>query len=102
MPKPNYRTERRRKNSLPSSATEILDYLARHPEAQDTIDGIRQWWILGAFENPVFHEGLQHALDTLVSEGVLVARVNEKSSVLYGLSPNYSQHLKRSKMRLSN
>jgi len=34
---------------LPSPAPEILDYLARQPEAQDTIDGILHWWVLDSF-----------------------------------------------------
>ncbi|MBA3963723.1 MAG: hypothetical protein H0X40_17735 [Chthoniobacterales bacterium] len=33
-------------SSLPSPAPEILDYLARHPEAQDTVDGILHWWVV--------------------------------------------------------
>jgi len=34
--------------SLPSPAPEILDYLARRPDSQDTIDGILHWWVLDA------------------------------------------------------
>jgi len=34
--------------SLRSPAPEILGHLARHPDAQDTIDGILHWWVLDA------------------------------------------------------
>ena len=30
-------------------APEILDYLARQPGAQDTIEGILHWWVLEAY-----------------------------------------------------
>ena len=32
--------------SLPEAAQQILDYLTAHPKAQDTIEGITQWWLL--------------------------------------------------------
>ncbi len=30
---------------LSDTAQAILDYLRRNPEAQDTVDGISQWWL---------------------------------------------------------
>jgi hypothetical protein len=32
--------------SLPDVAQQILAYLTAHPKAQDTIEGITQWWLL--------------------------------------------------------
>ncbi|SDJ51640.1 hypothetical protein [Microbulbifer yueqingensis] len=56
-----------------SLKTEILGYLEKHPEAQDTLDGVLQWWLV---RNRVMAglNGLQAALAQLESEGE-VARV---------------------------
>ena len=35
-------------SSLSSPAPEILEYLARQPNAQDTIEGIVNWWVSDA------------------------------------------------------
>jgi hypothetical protein len=52
----------------------ILAYLDAHPEAADTVDGIRQWWLAaGAERSPA---DVQAALDLLVERG-LVARVEQ-------------------------
>ncbi len=32
--------------SLSDTAQKILDYMTRHPEAQDTLEGLTQWWLL--------------------------------------------------------
>jgi hypothetical protein len=29
----------------PDAAKKILDYLHRHPQAMDTVDGVAQWWV---------------------------------------------------------
>src|SRR5437867_10052275 len=34
---------------LRSPAPEILDYLARQPGSQDTIDGILHWWVIDTY-----------------------------------------------------
>lgn len=49
---------------------EILGYLFEHPNAMDTVEGIRHWWL----ERRHVHVGvdeLSHALAGLVDRGVL-------------------------------
>ncbi len=47
---------------------EILSYLSEHPDAQDTLEGIIQWWLL---ERKIkYQKGLvQEALAELVAKG---------------------------------
>ena len=51
-------------------AHEILAYLAEHPDAQDTLDGIVQWWLL---ERKIkFQVGrVTHVLEELVAKGLI-------------------------------
>jgi hypothetical protein len=51
-------------------AERILRYLDEHPDAADTAEGVRVWWLL----EQVFKESIgdvQHALDQLVSQGAV-------------------------------
>jgi hypothetical protein len=53
-----------------SLAGQILRYLDEHPDAADTADGVRAWWLL----EQVFKESVgdvQDALDLLVSRGIV-------------------------------
>jgi len=66
-------------------AFQILAYLVDHPAAQDTADGIAQWWILeqcvkrGA---PLVSE----ALDELVKKGLVTGRKTRDSQVHYRIN----------------
>jgi hypothetical protein len=71
--------------SLPSPAPEILDYLSRHPDAQDTIDGILHWWVLDScIRNwaPKIAETVAH----LVEEGFLEEKATADGRLLYRVS----------------
>ncbi|HEX7317130.1 MAG TPA: hypothetical protein VF297_24740 [Pyrinomonadaceae bacterium] len=63
-------------------AQELLSYLARHPDAQDTLEGILEWWLLEekirrrAFE-------VKEALAELVRSGLLRERKGKDERVHY-------------------
>ena len=61
----------------------VLDYLAKHPHAMDTFEGIAQWWIPGqslAGRGPK----LASALDRLTRDGML-ERIGSGESARYRL-----------------
>jgi len=65
-----------------AAAGEILSYLANHPQANDTLEGIVEWWLLQQkieYQTKVVSE----ALADLVERGFLVKEVTKDSRVHY-------------------
>lgn len=66
---------------------EILAYLLDHPEAQDTLDGIVEWWLLE--QNIRHHASLvKDAVDELVGSGFLVEHKRQNSKTSYRVNKN--------------
>jgi hypothetical protein len=68
-------------------ARRILIYLEENPEAQDSIEGILQWWLL---ERTVHYEKIrvEQVIEELVSRDFIVARQNAGSPIIYSLNPS--------------
>ncbi len=73
---------------LPSPAPEILDYLASHPEAQDTLDGILHWWVLDSCVKR-WAPRIAEAVAKLVEQGFLEQKRSADGNVFYRVSPHY-------------
>ncbi len=63
-------------------AQDIESYLARRPNASDTIEGIRRWWV-GARWADASVALMSAALDQLVHRGVMAGRTLADGSVVY-------------------
>ena len=64
---------------------EILAYLAEHPHAQDTMEGIVGWWLLQRhIENQT--QTVKQALSELVLQGLVVEVHAQDSRVHYRLN----------------
>ena len=80
--------------SLPSPAPEILDYLARHPDAQDTIDGIMHWWVLDACIRN-WTPKITETIEQLVQQGFLEQKPSPDGHIFYRVSRQYLATLKQ-------
>ena len=66
-------------------AYEILAYLAKNPDAQDTIDGIVEWWLLAQhIERHVAR--VKSALAELVQQGLIIEKRSSDSHIYYSLN----------------
>jgi hypothetical protein len=63
-------------------AREIKRYLAAHPDAADTIDGLMQWWLPHDCA-ALPRETVEQALALLVADGEIVSRTLVDGTVIY-------------------
>jgi hypothetical protein len=80
--------------SLPSPAPEILDYLARQPGAQDTIEGILHWWVLDAYIRK-WAPKIAKTVAQLVERGFLEENRSSDGKIFYHISPRYLSTLQQ-------
>ena len=63
----------------------ILEYLRKHPEAQDTLAGIAEWW-LPEQEVKVRTATVMEALDELVAAGLISEHEGKDRQISYRLT----------------
>ena len=75
-------------------ADEVLEYLLEHPQAQDTMEGIAEWWLL---EQRIRHAiaDVEAALCELVGKDFLVARECSEGRIYYRLNREKEQEIRR-------
>ncbi len=66
-------------------AEQILGYFVEHPGAQDTLEGVVQWWLLHQRIRSAVSE-VEAALGELVGKGFVVERTGGDSRVRYAVN----------------
>lgn len=75
-------------------ADEILAYLVKHPEAQDTLEGITEWWLLEQCIRSAVAE-VDGALRSLVADDLLMKRHCADGRTYYGLNRTKEREIRR-------
>lgn len=72
---------------------EILEYLRRHPDASDTLEGIMEWWLLN---QKIICEmkRVKAAILKLVEDEWIIEIRRKNSAVRYGLNPDKRKELR--------
>jgi hypothetical protein len=63
----------------------ILEYLRRHPEAQDTVAGIAEWW-LPEEKIQTRTRTVEEALAELVARNLVIGRTSTDSQIHYRIN----------------
>ena len=72
---------------------EILAYLVENPKAQDTLEGIVEWWLL---EREIKFEiaRVKEALSDLVAKGLILEKKRSNSQVHYCINQTKHEEIK--------
>jgi hypothetical protein len=83
------------------TSEEILNYLFKHPDASDTLEGITEWWLLS---QRISYEmkRVKAAVFKLVEEGWIIEIKDKKSTVHYRLNPKKRKEVKSAVSKLSS
>ena len=75
-------------------SNEILAYLVEHPEAQDTLEGIVEWWLL---EQEIKFETarVKEALSELVAKGLILEKKGSNSQRHYRINQSRFEEIKK-------
>jgi hypothetical protein len=74
-------------------ACEILAYLTEHPKAQDTLEGIVEWWLM----EQQIKRGVAQVKDTLaelVTQGLVLERMGRDGRIHYRLNRRRSEEIR--------
>jgi len=74
-----------RKSGQPTITSDILDYLVGHPQAQDTLEGIAQWWLMEQRIKHVISQ-VKSALNELVREGLVLEHEGADGQARYSIN----------------
>lgn len=77
-----------------SLAYDILAYLNEHGDAQDTVEGIAEWWLLRQSISRCA-SNVEETLDGLVEAGLILRQRAADSRVLYQLNRGRAQEVRR-------
>ncbi len=80
-------------DDLSSTAREILAYLVENSEAQDTLEGIMQWWLFDRHLQSQL-DTVRKALDELIAAGFVGVSERPGSGQLYRLTGSKPDELK--------
>ena len=75
-------------------ADEVLAYLLQHPQAQDTLEGIAEWWLLEQRIRYTLAD-VEPALCQLVENEFLIARQCVNGRTYYGLNRDKEREIRR-------
>jgi len=73
---------------------EILAYFVDHPQAQDTVEGIVEWWLLEQRIKQATTQ-VKAALEQLVAEGLVIIREGTAGRVYYRVNRQKLREIRR-------
>ena len=74
------------------TAHEILAYLAEHEDAQDTLEGIVEWWLLEQKIRSRTAE-VEKALENLIAKSLIIARTGRDARTRYCINPQKDREI---------